>query len=248
MLKEFALTNRYAREAAIVLLGYLVYLSLRVTLLDNVAPTSFINAERVVEFERRFNIFQEPAIQAWLLDNAHAFLVAANWFYSIGFFPMLIGISLFWLRFNPTLYVQFRRVFLITLVMTWLIYIMFPLAPPRLIPGEGFVDTIAAFGPNFYTSKESMDLYNPYSAMPSMHFGWILLVAIWMHRSSGRNMAIVGYAYAFLTLVAIVVTANHYFIDAVVGAMVVSLAFGIQKLGAALLRRNRTDTHSFTTA
>jgi hypothetical protein len=92
-------------------------------------------------------------MQAWLLDNTHALIVAANWFYSIRFFPILIGISLLRLHFNPTLYVQFWRVRLVILVMTWLIYMMFPLAPPRLIPAEGFVDTIAAFGPNFYTSE-----------------------------------------------------------------------------------------------
>ena len=247
-MREFALTNKYTREAAIIAVGYIVYLALRLTLLNNVAPSSFINAERVVNFERRLSFFHEPAIQAWLLEHAHAFIVAANWFYSIGFFPVLIGVSLFWLRFNPTVYVQFRRVFLITLAMTWLIYMTFPLAPPRLIPGEGFVDTIAAFGPNFYTSKESLDLYNPYSAMPSMHFGWILLVAIWVHRSSGRTAAAIASAYVLLTLVAIVVTANHFFIDAVVGAMVVVLAFGIQRLGAELLRRNRPDTQSYETA
>ena len=161
---------------------------------------------------------------------------------------MLIGVSLFWLRFNPTVYIQFRRVFLITLVMTWLIYITFPLAPPRLIPAEGFVDTVAAFGPNFYTSKESMDLYNPYSAMPSMHFGWMVLVAIWFSRSSGRTITGIAFGYAFLTLVAIVVTANHYFIDAVVGAMVVSLAFGIQRLATEMLRRRGSDPHSYRTA
>ena len=113
---------------------------------------------------------------------------------------------------------------------------------------EGFVDTIAAFGPNYYTSKESLDLYNPYSAMPSMHFGWILLVTIWFHRAGSRTMTIVGGAWAFLTFVAIVVTANHYFIDPVVGAMVVILSFEIQRLGASLLRRYRSNTHAYGAA
>ena len=56
-------------------------------------------------------------------------------------------------------------------------------------------------------------------------------------------MTIVASVWAALTLVAIVVTANHYFIDAVVGAMVVILAFGIQRLGAELLGRRGSDTH-----
>ena len=86
-MREFALTNKYTREAAIIAVGYIVYLALRLTLLNNVAPSSFINAERVVNFERRLSFFHEPAIQAWLLEHAHAFIVAANWFYSIGFFP-----------------------------------------------------------------------------------------------------------------------------------------------------------------
>ncbi len=59
----------------------------------------------------------------------------------------------------------------VSILITWTLYAIYPLAPPRRIAGEGFIDTIAALGPDLYTSKDSLDLYNAFSAMPSMHLG-----------------------------------------------------------------------------
>lgn len=238
-MRELALGRRLARETAFIVAAYFVYLGLRVTALSDVAPTGAVNSGQVIAFERRLGLFFEPTAQAWLLEHAHWFILFSNWFYSFGFFPVLIGVSLIWLWFSPASFVHYRRVFLISLAITWLLYITFPLAPPRLVPAEGFVDTIAAFGPSFYSSKESLEMYNAYSAMPSMHFGWMVLVAIAVYRTGRPWLRAVAVAYPLMTLVVIVVTANHYWIDAVAGVAVVMLSFSIQRIASELFRNRR---------
>ncbi len=94
----------------------------------------------------------------------------------------------------------------------------------------GYVDTIEAMGPAIYNSKEALSYYNQYSAMPSMHFGWILLFSMVFLRSRVRPLRIFGAVYPALALAAIVVTANHYILDAVVGGSIIAGSYGIYRL------------------
>ena len=102
------------------------------------------------------------------------------------------------------------------------LHIAYPLAPPRMLPG--FVDTIAVFGPSIYDRPGVESVANQYAAMPSLHVGWAVIVALgiyWMWTGWRRW---IGAAHAVLTTVAVVLTANHYWLDAIVVVVLVAAA------------------------
>ncbi|MEU3652910.1 bifunctional glycosyltransferase 87/phosphatase PAP2 family protein [Streptomyces sp. NPDC032161] len=113
----------------------------------------------------------------------------------------------------------------LALVGFWL----YPLAPPRLMPGLGFIDTVHGvqdFAKPDYGSLTSMT--NQYAAMPSLHFGWSLWCGVVVVMLAPKLwMKALGLLHPLFTVSAIVATANHWVLDAVGGAAVVALGFGL---------------------
>ncbi|WP_329024882.1 MULTISPECIES: bifunctional glycosyltransferase 87/phosphatase PAP2 family protein [unclassified Streptomyces] len=112
---------------------------------------------------------------------------------------------------------------LLALVGFWL----YPLAPPRLMPGLGFIDTV--HGVQDFTKPDYGALTavtNQYAAMPSLHFGWSLWCGVIIVLLAPKAwMKALGVLHPLLTVSAIVATANHWVLDAVGGAAVVALGF-----------------------
>ncbi len=219
--------NRYVAELLLLIAGYLAYIGVKHLFTQNLESVAFENAHTIINLEAALGGFWEQEIQEWLLKNHSAVVVFFNWVYTLGFFPVLIPAALvLFVKRYPT-YVYYRNVFLISYGMTWLVYLGFPTAPPRLMPEYGFVDTIELLGPALYNSSEAIDYYNQYSAMPSMHFGWTLLFGMLFIRSSHPLLKVFGFVYPALSLASIVVTGNHYFLDAVVGGAIILASFAI---------------------
>ena len=121
---------------------------------------------------------------------------------------------------------------LIALAGDWL----YPLAPPRLMTGGGYVDTAVKYELWGYTPSEAVtSLSNQYAAMPSMHFGWSLWVGVVLALlARTRLVRGLGVLYPILTLVVIVVTANHFVLDAVAALVIFLVApFVVTALGTA---------------
>ena len=97
--------------------------------------------------------------------------------------------------------------------------------------GELFMDTIQEFGPTFYASREFANFYNPYAAMPSLHFSWTVMFGILFLRTPNKWVKILGVIYPTTTLLAITITANHYIMDAIAGAALMVAAFALMELG-----------------
>ena len=114
--------------------------------------------------------------------------------------------------------------------MTWTLWLTLPVTPPRLMQEEGFIDSIEVMGPALYNSKEAIAYYNQHSAMPSMHFGWTLLFSVMLLKTGSRVLQWFGAMYPIVAFGAIIVTANHYFLDAVAGGVIVGCAFAIYHL------------------
>ena len=127
---------------------------------------------------------------------------------------------------NRERYRFYRNVVIITMAVAVLVFALFPLAPPRLLP-ETFVDTLDVFGPAFYTSRDDASYFNEFAAMPSVHYSWTLVFGVLFFTSGPRWLKIAGVAYPTLTLLAITVTGNHYIMDAVGGALLMLVAFGV---------------------
>ncbi|WP_405612827.1 bifunctional glycosyltransferase 87/phosphatase PAP2 family protein [Streptomyces sp. NBC_00076] len=109
---------------------------------------------------------------------------------------------------------------------------LYPLAPPRLMPGSGFIDTVHGVQDFSKPDYGAMtEVTNQYAAMPSLHFGWSLWCGIVIAVLAPKWwMRLLGLLHPLLTVSAIVATANHWVLDAVGGAAVVGAGFGLTYL------------------
>ena len=179
------------------------------------------HAVSVHDLEGLLHLPSEASLQALVPDTV---LHLANVYYVSVHFPAMIVFLLWGYLFRPREQYVWARNLLIALTGTALVvHIVFPLAPPRMFPGWGFVDTMSTFGPNAYAGA-SGDLVNQFAAMPSLHVGWAALIAYVLHRTGPRWLAAVAAAHVVVTVVVVVVTANHYWLDGIVALALLAVA------------------------
>jgi len=99
---------------------------------------------------------------------------------------------------------------------------LFPLAPPRMLAGIGLLDTAHLYGPAVYGSPRSDAFANQYAAMPSLHVGWAVLVAIVAIRATRSHWHWLWLAYPAITLTVVVGTANHYWLDGFIACAIIA--------------------------
>jgi membrane-associated phospholipid phosphatase len=129
----------------------------------------------------------------------------------------------------PARFSIFRLTFLLSLGFALICFSVFPLAPPRFLPEFGFVDTQEVFGSSLYNRKSVLSFFNPYAAMPSLHFGSALLVGIVAYGFRRRTFKIFGVLYPSCMAFVVVTTGHHFFLDIVGGGIVVALAYTLVK-------------------
>ncbi|MGW4874717.1 bifunctional glycosyltransferase 87/phosphatase PAP2 family protein [Streptomyces chartreusis] len=144
--------------------------------------------------------------------------------------PLAILAVLYWRR--PVDYRWARTAIGFATVFALIGFWLYPLAPPRLMPGLGFIDTV--HGPQDFTQPDYgtlTELTNQYAAMPSLHFGWSLWCGLVVLILAPRWwMKALGVLHPLFTVTAIVVTGNHWVLDAVGGAAVVGAGFAVTYL------------------
>jgi len=192
--------------------------------------TALANARRVIEFEKNLGFFWEPGWQTWAIASAKSLVIFFNWAYILTFWPVIFITAVILYSTDRKRYRYYRNVVLVSFVIALLGFMLFPLAPPRMI-AEHFVDTIKAFGPSGYASREFANYYNAYAAMPSLHFGWTVMFGIMFLRTNNRLVKVFGVIYPALTLFAITITGNHYIMDAVGGGLLILASFLTMELG-----------------
>ncbi len=226
---------RWWKEIAYIVVFYLVYSTIRNRFgsasVDS--EVAYEHAKLIMDIERSMHLFVEPTIQSWFLD-AEWFLHFWNVFY--GTFHFLVtGGALIWLyRRFPADYPRWRTALMWTTGLALIGFALFPLMPPRLLcvcpygSGEayGFVDTLKEVGGLWsFDSGTMQKISNQYAAMPSLHFAWSSWSFLALYpRLERRWSRVLIAAYPWLTLFAIVVTANHYWLDAAGGALVLAIA------------------------
>jgi hypothetical protein len=104
---------------------------------------------------------------------------------------------------------------------------MYPLAPPRLVPSLGLVDTAALVGPAVYGDPRTDTLTNQFAAMPSLHIGWALVVAITLIRCTRTRWRWLWVVHPTVTTLVVVATANHYWADGAAAAVLAAGAVAI---------------------
>ena len=218
----------HAGELALLVGAYFAYMYTRKLAFTDFETIALDNAKRIISLEKSLGFFWEPEWQAWTISSAKSLVVFFNWAYIITFWPIILTTAFILYVVNRRRYVYFRNVVLLSFVFALLGFMLFPLAPPRML-ADHFVDTIKAFGPAFYASREFANFYNPYAAMPSLHFSWTIMLGVLFLRTPSIWMKVLGVLYPALTLVAITVTANHYIMDAIGGALLIGASFAVME-------------------
>ena len=221
--------GRYAlghlKELGVIAGAYFAYMFVRKVLIADIETVSFDNAILVTAFEVTRGFFWEANWQAWAVENSKALVVFLNWVYIITFWPIIITTGLIIYIRDRRKYHYYRSVVLLSFVFALIVFALFPLAPPRFLPEHGFLDTIQRFGPTWYGGRDMAFFYNAFAAMPSLHFGWTVLFGVLFFRMKHIWLKPLGIIYPTMTFFAITVTGNHYIIDAVVGAAVITTSF-----------------------
>ena len=184
------------------------------------------NTDDIVALESALHVFHERAVQG----AAHA----------VPMLPALLGVAYMALHLGGTAlamrWIYRRRPDAFPLVRTTLIastaialvgYVLYPAAPPRLA-GLGFDDTVSSHTHLNLSSDLLGALYNPYAAVPSLHFGYALIVGVALAVLAKRRwVRALGAAYPAFMLFDIVATGNHFLFDAAAGAVVVAAGWWI---------------------
>jgi hypothetical protein len=190
----------------------------------------------VVALERSLGLFFEADVYAWAAQ--HGWLLAlASVFYVWVHVPATLGVLVWaWLE-RPRAFPLVRNVFLVAQLLTVLGYVLLPTAPPRLLGGLGFEDTLAAFW-GAGGAEAAHTVQSPYAAVPSGHVVFALIaggsVALLARPLAVRLLAA---AYPPLVVLVTIATANHFWLDAAAGALVCLVALGVVCAAPALGRR-----------
>ena len=181
--------------------------------------------------ERVLHLPSETALQRLVLP--HPLLVqACNLYYDILHFPLL-GACLIWLYARHRAdYPRIRTTVALFTGISLLIQLS-PVAPPRLLASTGMVDTAVQYGQSVYAWNGGFDA-DEFSAMPSVHVGWALIVAIAVITVSRSRWRWLAAAYPVLTLLVVVVTANHFWLDGIAAGLLVALVLVVQRAARGL--------------
>ena len=186
------------------------------------APGAIRHARDIAAVERSVHLFVERDLQRW----AHSIGGVLGLFGALYLTLHLTvtGGYLLWLyRHRPNAYAMMRATLLVATLISLVIFALYPTAPPR-VAVVGVSDTISGVHFNLNHGLVS-SLYNPFAAMPSMHFGYALIVGASLARQAGRLLTpLVGLLYPALVLLIILTTGNHFLFDAIAGAVVVGVA------------------------
>jgi hypothetical protein len=219
------------REIALILALFLAYKVGRLLVVGDVREAT-ANGHRVWDAERGLHLPDEQLVQAWLLQS-HEFTRLANEFYAWVHFPATAAFLVWVWLWRPTCYLGARRSLAVVTALALVIHTVFPLAPPRLVPALGLVDTGALVGPAVYGNPRTDTLTNQFAATPSLHIGWALVVAVVLIRASRSRGRWLWCLHPAATTLVVVGTANHYWAD--------GLAAGVLAAGAVALVMLPTD-------
>ncbi|MEU6035213.1 phosphatase PAP2 family protein [Actinomadura sp. NPDC047616] len=227
------------RELALIVLFYTAYTLTRLILVQDGTGPAFTHADQILAFERSLGIDVELGLNRMLLEVPWL-ARAANVFYATAHFAVTLGVVVWVYRRHSAHYRWLRTGIMTATGAALLGFWLYPLAPPRFLEHEGFVDPVTALhSMGLYASDASGTLTNQYAAMPSMHAGWALWCGFVLVRLAARRwVRALGVVYPATTVAVILATANHYVLDAVAGIALTAAALYASWL---LYRRTRPE-------
>jgi len=217
-------------EILAILAFYMVYSAIR-NANEGGTADAFANARELMRWQRALGINHEEWLQDWAL-HLRPLIIAMNYVYGSLHFVVTAGVGIFLYRRWSNDFPLWRNTLAVTTALALIGFILWPLMPPRLLPESyGFVDTLAKY-PTFWSfnSGAVSKISNQYAAMPSVHCAWALWCACVAVPRVRRHWVKVLFAlYPALTVTAIVLTGNHYVLDAVGGFAVLGVGYGVAR-------------------
>jgi hypothetical protein len=212
---------RWWQEVLTSLGIYFVYSVIR-NVSEGTVGTAFAHAKQLIRWQGMIGLNIEETLQ----DHALRFrplIIFMNYMYGSLHFVVTAGVVIWLFRRYPEAYPRWRNTLVVTTLLALCGFMFWPLMPPRLLPDSyGFVDTLAKY-PTFWSfdSGGMNEVSNQYAAMPSLHFAWSTFCACALApRAKRRWVQVAAISYPILTLCAIVLTGNHFILDAAGGALV----------------------------
>lgn len=217
-------------EILLIAVSYWTY-----SLIRNAVPeqrsAALRNADWIWRMEHHLGAaFEESVNHA--VNSVTWLIVGMNYYYATLHFVVTLAVLVWLYRGHPGRYAATRLVLFATTAVALVGYYLYPLAPPRLMNGGDFVDTVMVH--QTWGSMASGDLKqmsNQYAAMPSMHIGWSVWCGLTIFALARLPwVRILGLIYPVATLVVIVATANHFWMDAVGGVLCLAFGFTVARV------------------
>ncbi|MGJ5751040.1 phosphatase PAP2 family protein [Streptomyces puniciscabiei] len=217
-------------EILLIAVSYWTY-----SLIRNAVPEqkskALRNADWILSAEHHLGIAVERSVNH-AVNSVSWLIIGMNYYYATLHFVITIGVLVWLYRWHPGRYAAARLALFATTGVALAGYYLFPLAPPRLMRDGHFVDTVMVH--HTWGSMASGDLKhmsNQYAAMPSMHIGWSLWCGLTVFAlATVPWVRVLGLLYPAATLLVIVATANHFWLDAVGGVLCLAFGFTVARV------------------
>jgi membrane-associated phospholipid phosphatase len=230
------------RQVALFAAAYWAYRLVRGTV-DGKAADAFANGRDLISLERGLHTFIEPTLQAWA-SGEEWLMDAASWMYMNSHFSITLGALVFIYLFHNSSFYFIRNMFLVSMGLALVGYLVFPTAPPRFFPEWGFTDSVSEFTGIPQDSVAVNALFNPFAAVPSMHVAFALMLGWPLARLVKHRAAkALWLLYPFLVTFVVVVTGNHFWLDAFFGAVTAGISAYVAKY---VLARARPGVWAFS--
>jgi hypothetical protein len=217
-------------EILAIIAFYLVYSAIR-NANEGSTPEAFTHAKELIRIQEFLGINHEQVLQQWAL-HFRPLIILCNYFYGSLHFVVTAGVGIYLFRKWSDDWPLWRNTLAITTGLALIGFILWPLMPPRLLPESyGFEDTLAQY-PTFWSfnSGAVSKISNQYAAMPSVHCAWALWCTLVMVPRVKQSWAKVAFVlYPIGTVTAIVLTGNHFILDAVGGFAVLGIGYLIAR-------------------
>jgi hypothetical protein len=223
MMRHYLATRHSLRvEVASVLMLYALYEAVR-GLVAGGRQVAVDHAQAIASVEQGLHVFVEPSVQ-----QAAQSVPGLMGVFGGAYLTLHLSVTaalLLWLhQRRPAAYAPVRTTLLVATALALVVFVVFPTAPPRLAQ-IGLTDTVS--GKHVDLNKGLISsLYNPFAAVPSLHVGYALIVAVALIRfGQTRVVRVAGFVYAPFVLLVVVATGNHFLVDAAAGALVAASAY-----------------------
>lgn len=236
---------RWWQEFALVLLGYWLY-----SLTRNAIRTDEARALRhgraVQHLQEHLGLSFELPVNRWVA--AHSYVAQLmNYYYATLHFVVTFGVLAWIFRTRPRIYRGVRTVLFSTTLVALAGFYLYPLAPPRLLPQYGYVDTLVRFQTwGSLADPKIAERSDRYAAMPSLHVAWAFWAGLTLFLCARQAwVRAAGLCYPVGTFVVVIGTANHFVVDAIGGAVALAAGFALQYLLAGHTRVGQPDDQSY---